>query len=110
MAKKKSQRFSENLVPALRESIISRINADGTVSIVNLEIDDLTYSLDGIAAEVFASIDGTNSLATIKQNIIEKHSPPKNKFGSDFESLVRELAAENLITIEKEPGAEHCLD
>ena len=49
--------FDGKVVPSLQESVISRTNSDNTVSIVNLELDDVCYSLDGIAAEIWTQID-----------------------------------------------------
>jgi hypothetical protein len=100
--KKKSENKVKNPprdpVPSLQESIISRVNPNKTVSIVNLELDDTCYSLDGIAADAWVLIDGQNSLNHIKTKLVRKHQPPIDKFNHDFEKLIKTLKKENLIT------------
>lgn len=86
-------------VPNLQESIISRVNSDQTVSIVNLELDDVCFTLDGIAAEVWAEIDGEKSVEQISAKMIDKHHPPLKKFKLDLENLLKQLQEENLILL-----------
>ncbi len=86
-------------VPTLQESIISRVNADHTVSVVNLDLDDTSYSIDGIAGEIFAAIDGKRSIGAIKKRIMKKHQPPAKQFEKDFIQFVQELKSENLIDL-----------
>jgi hypothetical protein len=96
---KKNKKAQENLIPLLHESVISRINSDKTVSIVNLELDDTCFSLDGIAADAWILIDGENSLDNIKNRLIKKHRPPLEKFNQDFDKLIKKLKKENLILL-----------
>jgi hypothetical protein len=86
-------------IPALHESVISRVNSDQTVSIVNLELDSVCYSLDGIAAGIWGEIDGKKSLEDIRNLMIKKYDPPISQFDKDFKKLVSKLTKENLITI-----------
>jgi len=91
--------FDGKVVPSLQESVISRTNSDNTVSIVNLELDDVCYSLDGIAAEIWTQIDGKNTLEKIKDSMIKKHKPPIDQFDGDFSNLFHKLSDEKLIAL-----------
>ena len=101
MATKKSSvdsEISDQAIPSLQESVISRVNSDQTVFIVNLDLDNMCYSLDGIAAEIWGEIDGKKSLDSIRSKMIEKHNPPEEQFNDDFMSLMAKLSKENLVS------------
>ncbi len=89
--------YSESSVINLQESVISRVNPDKTVSIVNIELDDICYSLNGIAAEIWSSIDGKKSIKKIKDKILKIHQPPLDLFEEDFAKLITKLNKEKLI-------------
>ncbi len=95
-----TSKAKDSVIPALQESIISRVNPDKTVSIISLELDDFCYSLDGVAAEFWTLIDGKRSLKVIKSSITKKHSPPKEQFEADVSRLLEVLEKENLITLQ----------
>ena len=96
-ATSKKNKVSDDSIINLQESIISRVNPDKTVSIVNIELDDTCYSLDGIAAEIWTLINGKNSVSKIKSNIMKKHKPPTILFEKDFNKFLSKLTNENLV-------------
>jgi hypothetical protein len=62
-----------------------------------LDNDQYFYSIDGLAAEIWAGIDGKTSLNEIAKKVATKHKPPASKFEDDTKKFVQSLKKERLI-------------
>lgn len=80
-----------------RDEVISRSNPDRTVTIMRFDDDEHFFVLDGIAAELWSMIDGKRSLERIKDALIQKHRPPRERFARDVANLIRSLMREQLV-------------
>lgn len=86
-------------VPTRPLEVLARKNLDGTVAIMRLDNDEYFYTLNGIAAEAWALIDGKTELGEIQRKLIEKFNPPMSRFQKDMAKLIADLKKEKLLTV-----------
>lgn len=99
MSKKKKEALpiSDSSIFHKSKNVLARKNADGELTLMNLKNEAKFYAIAGIAAEVWASIDGKTSLARIKQKLARKHNPPVKQFERDVQKFVLKLTSHGLI-------------
>ncbi len=85
-------------IPIQSKEVLWKKNFDGSIAILKLDETDFYFSLDGIAAEVWAHMDGKKPIAEISAKLIKKYSPPFAKFQADVAKLLDTLVKEQLIT------------
>jgi len=86
-------------IPRIEDDVIFRKNADKTVSMMRVDCDDHFFSVDGIAVDLWLSIDGKTSLEKIQKKLEGKHKPPTGKFQRDFIKMIGSLKKEKLIVL-----------
>lgn len=92
---KKSKVWTYDSVFEVNPSVFIREYKDKIV-IMNVEDTDNYFELNGIASQIFRSIDGTRTLESITKKVSSKSASEK-QFKSKVDSLIKELIKENLI-------------
>lgn len=64
---------------------------------MSLEDSDSFHVIDGIAAEVWQSLDGKKSVRQIEQEMVERFNPPVARFRKDMEGFLKDLAKKKLV-------------
>jgi len=90
------QAITKELCPKVNENVISRSNAHGRISIMNIDEEEFMFTLDGLAAKAWDLMDGNHSLSDIEQ-IIGKETGLPQRFEADLFHLVQELSKNGLI-------------
>jgi hypothetical protein len=98
MKKASTKKLSDKKVYRRSEDVVTRTNADGSLSLLHLKIEDLYFTLDGFGPLVWTAIDGKKSLATIKEKLRPKISVPDSTYNKGFEKMISDLASQDLIT------------
>ena len=95
----KSSQLKDKLdfIPEPSKQVLSRMNKDGSVAIIRLDSDQYFYTLDGVSAEVWSSMDGKKTLARIVASLIKKHGLPEERFVKDVNKLISDLRKERLL-------------
>lgn len=80
-------------------TVLSRKNSDGTVALMNIGAEEFFYSIDGIAAEFWMSLDGSKSVRRISESLKKKHHGMEpTQFDQAVTQLVRSLQKEGLVS------------
>lgn len=98
--KTNSRESWKHCVPEKAKEVLSRENKDGTVSVLHLDNEDYVFSIDGVAIDVWAMINGKTSLEDIQNSLEEKYSPPPKQLVHDLKKFIKELAKKKLIISE----------
>lgn len=84
--------FNDNTVFKHNESnIVFRRNKDGSVLITQLNNDNKFYKINGVAAELWMKLDGSQSLQKIMQELLETYEVDSNRLYQDSETCIKEL-------------------
>lgn len=91
------------LVPAVRPTVVS-VELDGERVLYDTATGQL-HQLDAVGSIVWSCFDGTTDVDEISADLSEAFGADRARVRSDIETLVRQLAAENLLDIgQPEPG------
>ena len=91
------KKISLDYIPVRSKEILSRINPEGTVSLMNVKEVDSFFILDALAAETWNLIDDKLNLQQMAAKIIEKHHPPVEQFYDDLRDLIFNLKKEKIL-------------
>jgi hypothetical protein len=84
--------FNDQSVLKHNESnIVFRRNKDGSVLITQLNNDNKFYKINGVAAELWMKLDGSQSLQKIMQELLSSYDVDSNLLYKDSESALTEL-------------------
>ncbi len=76
---------------------ITRTNKDGTVSVLDLNNDNVFFSIDGLAAEVWNQLDGKKTLETILSKLSKKEKVELPFLEKECLKFVGQLKNQNLL-------------
>lgn len=98
-SKARSRRNDLSLESKLKQSTaaLTRANQDGTVSVLDLNNDDVFFSIDGLAAEVWSEMDGKKSLGDILSKIAKKAKVEMPLLEKECIKFVTQLKEQNLL-------------
>lgn len=89
MAKKNNIKKSQN--------IISRINENGSYSVLRLDDYDNYYQIDGVYGEFWSMIDGKKSEADLVSSLSKKYPDQAKKVAAKVKSWLGELKKNGFI-------------
>ena len=87
----------EKTVFDVSRDIVSRKNQDGTVVLMRMDDSELFYKIDGIAAEVFALIDGKKNVLSIANEMMSKHPGNEERLPKDIDGFLKKLIDMKMI-------------
>lgn len=87
----------EKAVFDVSRDIVSRKNQDGTVVLMRMDDSELFYKIDGIAAEVFALIDGKKNVLSIASEVLSNHPGNEERLPKDIDSFFKKLVDMKMI-------------
>jgi hypothetical protein len=98
-AKAKAKLVKLSLQSKLKQSsaALTRSNQDGTVSVLDLNNDDVFFAIDGLAAEVWSELDGKKTLEMILAKISKKEKVDVHLLEKECISFVSQLRKQNLL-------------
>ncbi|MBX9765974.1 MAG: PqqD family protein [Bdellovibrionales bacterium] len=97
--KAKKKLVALSLESKLKQSsaALTRANQDGTVSVLDLNNDDVFFSIDGLAAEVWNEMDGKKSLEAILSKIAKKEKIEMRLLEKECMKFIGQLKEQNLL-------------
>ena len=97
--KAKQKLIALSLESKLKQSsaALTRANQDGTVSVLDLNNDDVFFSIDGLAAEVWNQMDGKQSLEAILSKIAKSQKIEMRLLEKECMKFVTQLKEQNLL-------------
>lgn len=72
-------------------NIVFRRNKDGSVLITQLNNDNKFYKINGVAAELWMKLDGSQSLEKIMKALLDEYDVDSKRLYQDSESCLNEL-------------------
>lgn len=91
---------SDSAVYARNPGVFSTRSADGTVTVMRMDLGDTFFRIDGLAAEIWNLIDGQLTLDDIEVILTKREAPPA-RFKKDMTEFVRTLKRKSLIRLVK---------
>lgn len=86
-------------IPQKKPEILYRISSEDSVVLVDLELEDYFWELNGLSADLWKDIDGVRSWDEIKKNHQEYFQEEDGDFHEMSDSLLSELVAAGLIIL-----------
>lgn len=81
-------------------NIVFRRNKDGSVLLTQLNNDNKFYKINGVAADLWVSLDGSKNLGSIMQELLDSYDVDASLLYKDAETCLKELIKLEFVTKE----------
>lgn len=96
-----SEKFLWDRVPVIGRTIISR-NVGDKLNIINFELSDFIFEIDGMTVQIWESIDGKKTFQQILEGLkVKTHSQYHTRLEVDFQNFIAQLVENQLISLSK---------
>jgi hypothetical protein len=82
---------------AVKESIVSRTNQDGTVIIMKMDEGNTFFKINGVAAEVWKELSTKKNINEITAEIVNSYNASEETIETDIKNFVETLLSKELI-------------
>jgi hypothetical protein len=82
---------------AVKESIVSRTNQDGTVIIMKMDEGNTFFKINGVAAEVWKELSTKKNINQIAAEIVNTYDASEKTIETDIKNFVETLLSKELI-------------
>lgn len=91
--------FSNDSIFKHAEDVLQRKNPDGSIIVMSIKDEDIFYKVKGVAAEVFASLDGKKQIGQIIEQIQPNYDVTTQQIAKDSETFLKKLLELKLISL-----------